>query len=125
MRFEITAPVSTFSGEVAGVHFARGLAQLDTEEKGGAQALAYFSRKAYGITPLDAADDAEQDPPQGGGGEGSGSGPEDTKPPARSANKDTWVDYALTRARDDDEADAIREMTKDQLVDTYGEQVDG
>jgi hypothetical protein len=51
--------------------------------------------------------DAEQTAP---GGEADG-------PPAKSAPKSDWVDYAVAQGADPDEADG---STKDQLIDTYG-----
>ncbi|MCQ6250910.1 hypothetical protein [Streptomyces malaysiensis] len=56
-------------------------------------------------------------PATGGGGP---SGPEADKPPARSASKAEWQEYARSQAKDSDENDAIDGMTKDQLVEQYG-----
>ncbi|WP_086705597.1 hypothetical protein [Streptomyces antimycoticus] len=57
--------------------------------------------------------------PAGGGG-GSPSGPEADKPPARSASKAEWQEYARSHAEDSDENDAIDGMTKEQLIEQYG-----
>lgn len=53
----------------------------------------------------------------GGVGAGDASGPEDTKPPARSASKAEWVRFAIAMGADPATADA---MTKDKLLATYG-----
>lgn len=53
MRYTITAPVATFTGEVAGVGFASGVATLDTERPGAGAALTYFSRKGYTVEPVE------------------------------------------------------------------------
>jgi hypothetical protein len=57
---------------------------------------------------------AVEAPPEGGG-EGSGSGPEDLKPPARSASKAAWAAWADSQ----DPADHAS-MTKEQLIEQYG-----
>ncbi len=62
----------------------------------------------------------EPQEPSGGGG-GNGSGPGVIERPARSAPKADWVAYARTRAQDSDEDAAIDDLTKEQLVDQYGD----
>lgn len=47
--YDITAPEPQFSGEVAGVVFSKGKATLDGDHEHAASALAYFSRRGYGI----------------------------------------------------------------------------
>ncbi|HZF92073.1 hypothetical protein [Streptomyces sp.] len=42
-------------------------------------------------------------------------------PPARSASKDTWIEYALKRAVSDEERQEIPGLTKDMLIAKYGE----
>jgi hypothetical protein len=42
-------------------------------------------------------------------------------PPARSAPKDAWIEYALKRAVSDEERQEIPDLTKDMLVAKYGE----
>lgn len=51
MRFTVTSPVDGFSGEVAGVMFARGTATCDSDTDNAA--LVYFRRKGYGVTQAD------------------------------------------------------------------------
>lgn len=53
MRVE--TPVAGFTGEVAGVHFVDGVAEVE-----GEAALAYFERHGYTITEQTEAVDAEQ-----------------------------------------------------------------
>jgi hypothetical protein len=48
-QYKITAPEPHFSGEVAGVVFSKGKATLDSDHDNAAAALAYFSRRGYGI----------------------------------------------------------------------------
>jgi hypothetical protein len=43
------------------------------------------------------------------------------KPPAKSASKETWVDYALKRAVSDEEREEIPQLTRDMLAAKYGE----
>ena len=64
--------------------------------------------------PADGPDEGPKDPP--GDGEGDGSGPDDVQRPARSASKADWLAYA--RAVDPDAA--LDDLTKEQLVETYG-----
>ena len=50
-----------------------------------------------------------------GGSDGATS--EASEPPAKSADKATWVGYAISQGADADEADA---STKDELITAYG-----
>jgi hypothetical protein len=43
-------------------------------------------------------------------------------PPARSASKQDWIDYALKRAVSDEERTEIPGLTKEMLVAKYGEE---
>lgn len=86
------------------------LAELVARGEGGWQRV---EDEAPAIEP------GPQDPP-GGGGEGSGSGPDASTRPARSATKAEWAVYARTLAQDADEVDNIDGMTKEQLVERYG-----
>lgn len=72
--------------------------------------------------PAPETDEQEgQEPPQGGG-EGDGSGPGDARRPARSAVKAEWVAYARAVAESAEERNAIDGMTRDQLVEAYGQE---
>ncbi|HEX5561801.1 MAG TPA: hypothetical protein VFX52_09170 [Nocardioidaceae bacterium] len=66
--------------------------------------------------------DAETSPQEPSGGDGGdGSGPGAGERPARSAPKADWVAYARTRAQNSDEEAAIDGLTKEQLVEQYGD----
>ncbi|WCN06062.1 hypothetical protein [Streptomyces sp. M92] len=43
-------------------------------------------------------------------------------PPAKSASKEAWVEYAQARAVSDEERAEIPSLTKDMLIAKYGEQ---
>ncbi|MEU7962370.1 hypothetical protein AB0D09_02705 [Streptomyces sp. NPDC049097] len=82
-----------------------------------AQLRKFAADSGYRITETSPADEpGDQDPPVGGGGEGSGSGPEDVKPPARSASKADWKAYAIAQGVTEDEAD---KATRDELAARY------
>jgi hypothetical protein len=72
---------------------------------------------SYGVTAVDTPGEGDQEP--SGGGEGNGSGPEQIKPPARSASKADWKAYAVAQGMDEAEAD---KATRDELAARY---VDG
>lgn len=55
----VHSPEPRFSGEVAGVRFAEGTADLDPHAAHAAAALAYFRRRGYSIT----AKEPEATPP--------------------------------------------------------------
>ncbi|MEV8353192.1 hypothetical protein ACFVTT_34005 [Streptomyces niveus] len=42
-------------------------------------------------------------------------------PPAKSASKDAWIEYAEARAVSDQEREEIPSLTKDMLIAKYGE----
>ncbi|MFJ9128938.1 hypothetical protein ACIRJS_33035 [Streptomyces sp. NPDC102340] len=116
MRYDVTAPAAGFSGDVAGVVFSKGHAVVDEDTH--ARALAYFRRKGYEVSAQESkkAPKAKAQEPQA-----------PTEPPAppserpaRSATKDEWVAYALSVAADSDEETAIDGLTKEQLIERYG-----
>lgn len=55
-EFEISAPVRTFNGDVAGVQFRNGTGYVNDGSDDGRAALAYFQRSAYGIREVENAD---------------------------------------------------------------------
>lgn len=131
-KFEITAPALGFNGDVAGVAFAGGRATVDTEREGDAAALGYFRRKGYTIveaeeTGPEAEASVETEPvtaqaePDAEPGESDAEPDQELKPPAKSAPKAEWAEYARSLADDPDQVDAIDDMTKDQLIETYGQ----
>ena len=107
-KHTVTTPTPGWSGDRAGVHFAKGVATGvdDTDDK-QARALAYFRRRGYTVTPEAAPDPA-------GAGEQK---PEPAPRPTRSASKVDWVTYAASHggmAQDDAEA-----ATRDQLAERF------
>lgn len=109
-RYRIQAP-GKVTGEVAGVHFVRGVA-ADAEPTRAA--LAYFARHtAYQVTRLDGppADepateqaDPETPPPSP---VTPPTGQDETKRPGRWASKVDWVAYAVSLGMPADEAEAL------------------
>ncbi|MEU6649509.1 hypothetical protein ABZ904_08680 [Streptomyces sp. NPDC046900] len=96
--------------------FAGG--RFETDDEAVAERLRALP-ESEGITETSPdGDPGDQDPPVGGGGEGSGNGPEDVKPPARSASKADWKAYAITQGMGEDEAD---KATRDELAATYAD----
>ncbi|MER5213698.1 hypothetical protein ABT063_24780 [Streptomyces sp. NPDC002838] len=92
--------------------------EFATDDEALAEALRALP-EGWGVTETTRADEpGPQDPP--GGGEGSGSGPEEIKPPARSASKAEWAEYARSLAADSDEVNQINVLTKEQLIEQYG-----
>ncbi|MET7450679.1 hypothetical protein ABZT03_02060 [Streptomyces sp. NPDC005574] len=90
----ITAPVEGYSGAgVGGLMFEDGCAETDNPA-----VISYARRHGYTV-------------------EGDEDGPQDTKPPARSASKAEWVAYALTQGA---EQAAAERLTKEQLAEQYG-----
>lgn len=52
-RFQIEAPVRSFTGESVGVHFHQGTGYVDDSTKEGRAAVEYFRRHGYGVFPAD------------------------------------------------------------------------
>lgn len=101
-KYTVHAPEKDFSGEVAGVSFSKGKAEVDAKEQ--AAALAYFQRKGYAVDGLDDASD-EVGADQGGRETAS----EDTslKGPVRAANV-LGKDVPNDAAKDEDKDTAAR-----------------
>lgn len=95
MAVTIHAPVEGFTGTVAGVGFADGVAEV---EDPAPSALHYFHRHGYTI-------------------DGESADPVPDGKPAESAGKKAWQAYALTLAQDSDVEAEVRKMTKAQLVE--------
>ncbi|MFJ3834448.1 hypothetical protein ACIPY6_02905 [Streptomyces sp. NPDC090054] len=53
MRYEITAPVSGFTGDSAGASFVKGVALVDGDTAAGRAQLNYFRSSGYGVRTLD------------------------------------------------------------------------
>ncbi|MFE4548868.1 hypothetical protein [Streptomyces sp. NPDC056785] len=52
-RYQIEAPVRSFTGESVGVHFQKGTGYVTDATKEGRAALEYFRRHGYGVAPAD------------------------------------------------------------------------
>ncbi|MGW4406523.1 hypothetical protein ACWEJ6_21015 [Nonomuraea sp. NPDC004702] len=101
MLYRITTPEPEFRGEVAGVVFSGGVGHTSN-----AAALAYFSRKGYGVHPIEPAI-AEQAPEA-----------DEDAPPRKSASKAAWVAYAVAHGMAEADAD---QLTRDQLVERFAD----
>ncbi len=99
----ITTPVPGFSGNVAGVDFAGGVAEVDPSPG----ALAYFRRHGYGVEQVDEDPGDDQDA---------------DKVPARSASKADWRVYAIAHGMTEQDADAA---TRDELAARYHDAREG
>jgi hypothetical protein len=111
MRYMITAPVPGFTGKVAGVDFAKGVATIDTAVDGERRALEYFRRKAYRVEEVK----AEEPAPEPAADEK----PPATGVPTRGSSKADWLTYVTSEAAGDkrltpEEAEA---KTRDQLAE--------
>jgi hypothetical protein len=118
-KFTVTAPVEGHNGPVGSLLFHRGHATAD--EVADAATLAYCRRRGYRVeaTGDDIGDDTDGNVEFDGdatGGEGGAA--EQDAPPAKTATKPEWVEYAVTkRGADRDEAEAL---TKGDLIEKYG-----
>ncbi len=112
MRYTIQAPERRFNGQVAGVAFADGRAEVDGDAH--ARALAYFRRKGYDVTAVatkrtgaaktsDTSTQAEDDMPR------------------KSASKADWKAYAIANGMDEAEAETL---SRDQLVERFASEGD-
>ncbi|MFD4264140.1 hypothetical protein ACFWR9_42670 [Streptomyces sp. NPDC058534] len=115
-----TYPQLQITSTAGKARFADGAFSTEDEALGEAlRALPDW----YGVHLVNAPDEGPEDPP--GDGEGSGDGPDDVQRPARSANKAEWAEYARSHAADSDEVNEINTLTKEQLIEQYGEPADG
>lgn len=103
-KYLVTAPVTVFTGTLAGLVFHDGTATADSDMH--ARALAYCRRAGYGVEPVGiTASDADQHERA------------DSARPKTTDPKPDWVAYAVTQGADEDVAEA---MTKANLVAKYG-----
>lgn len=100
-RFEITTPEPRWTGEVAGVAFAHGRAEIGAGTP--ARVVAYFRRKGYGVTEIEPAKPA------------SAPDPADAMP-RKSASKTDWQAYAIAHGVPAEEAETL---TRDQLAERF------
>ena len=107
MRYIVTTPERRFSGEVAGVAFANGRADVDGVTH--ARAIRYFLRRGYSVeaaqpeAPAEPAAAPVADPEAG------------PSKPSKTANKDELVAYVVAEL-DLSEADA-KAKTRVELLD--------
>ncbi|MFB7278054.1 hypothetical protein ACFCZV_13180 [Streptomyces hydrogenans] len=95
--YNVTAPDQEFSGESCGVLFTEGAAVVSDEEKTGRQAIEYFRRRGYGLTPVT---DVNEDSKDGGSDEGD----EAFDPAAHDAAE--VIEYLNALDTDDEDQDA-------------------
>lgn len=103
-RYDVTAPVKGYNGDVGGVRFYKGGAVVDSDTHGAA--VAYMRRRGYTLTLITETDAAPEQ------AEASSDGDAPTKPKAAD-NKDTWVAY-IVATTDLTEAEAA-DLTKTEL----------
>ncbi len=78
-----------------------------TPQNPPAKAVGYMSEDAYGGTPAESDEDEAEEEAE-----------EEDKAPAKSALKEEWVDYAVSKGADRDEAE---DQTKEDLIAAYGD----
>ncbi|AZM46572.1 hypothetical protein DMB38_12785 [Streptomyces sp. WAC 06738] len=59
-KYQIEAPVRTFTGESVGVRFDKGTGYVDDSTKEGRAAIEYFRRHGYGVAPAPDKTEAER-----------------------------------------------------------------
>ncbi|MFE0762618.1 hypothetical protein [Streptomyces smyrnaeus] len=82
MKHTIIAPVSEFTGVVAGVHFADGKAETDSEN-----AVAYFLRQGYTVEPASSETESNEPPSDPSGKPDGDSSADDKSGRARPRSK--------------------------------------
>lgn len=102
MRYRVSTPQGDFRGEVAGVAFFDGSAEVDETR---IAALAYFRRRGYHVEAIQAAPASPQTGPTA-----------DAPKPRRSASKTDWQAYAIAHGVPQDEAE---QLTRDQLAERF------
>jgi hypothetical protein len=101
-KFTVTAPIVSYSGDLAGLLFQAGVATADSDKD--ARALAYCRRHGYGIEPVK--------------GSTAANGDSEPAEPKGNASKADWVAYVVAQhGADQDKAEA---MTRDELAARYG-----
>lgn len=105
--FKVTVPGGRrYTGEVADVAFAHGVATVDDATSEGRRALAYFRRKGgYLVEPIEDAEPAPIEPVD-----------DQPKPPGRSASKADWKAYAVSQGMPEADAEAA---TRDELAEKF------
>lgn len=106
--WKISAPVETFTGEVAGCAFANGR----YEGPAGIGAVNYFRGAGYSVERVD---DEPTDPDTEAEAEAEQPA---VRAPAKSATKADWVAFVVEH-HDVDQA-AAEKLSRDQLAAQYG-----
>lgn len=100
MKLQVHAPAGAqFTGVVAGVAFAHGVATIDSDAD--RKALAYFRRKGYRT-------EAAAAPPQA---------PAEVKRPGKSGSKAAWVTYAVAQGVTAEKAEALTAAQLAEQID--------
>lgn len=103
VTWKISAPVETFTGEVAGCAFAGGR----YEGPAGIGAVNYFRGAGYSVERVDdEPTDTEAEEPA-------------VQAPAKSATKADWVAFVVTHHGVDQAA--AEKLSRDQLAAQYGQ----
>lgn len=104
-RFRITTPVPGASGEVGGVVFAHGVAEVDDQTHPAV--VAYCRGAGYGVEPIDEPAEVEAEPDEDDG----------VQPPKKSASTDIWRAWAVEHGGMP--ADEAETLSRDQLVERF------
>jgi hypothetical protein len=119
MRYRITTPEPSYSGQVGGVTFADGTAEVDEV----AQELPYFRNAGYGVDPVEPPAEGSEggtEAPVGAGGnppDGSTQPPSPERP-AGNGSTEAWRAYAIFRGVPEAEA---APLTRDELKERVAE----
>lgn len=109
-RYDVTAPVEGYNGEVGGVRFYKGRAVVDGDTHGAA--VAYMRRRGYTLTPINEveAESSEEQAPE-------------PKRPGANDPKAMWVRYAvLATGLSEAEANDLTKAELQELADTKEQQ---
>ncbi|QVJ03057.1 hypothetical protein KGD82_13565 [Nocardiopsis eucommiae] len=98
-RYDVTAPVADYNGEVGGVRFYKGRAHVDASTNGAA--VAYMRRRGYTLTEVREAEPEKTEASEG------------PAKPKSGDPKDAWVAYVVATT-DLSEAEAA-DLTKTEL----------
>ena len=95
--YHVTSPDPEFSGESCGVLFTEGAAAVSDAEKSGRQAIEYFRRRGYGLTPVTSAEEGPE-------GSGPDEGDKEFDPAVHDAAE--VIEYLNALDTDDEDQDA-------------------